>query len=553
MKELCDLKLQINGQHTFYLHQKLICSYSGRIKKMVKQEKKKSQPKNEGLKISDFPGGPEGFELISRFCYNNGRIPITPTSISLLHCSALFLEMTEEISPCNLLIQTEALMDGLFYWSWSDILTSLKACENFFSIADQSGLIDRLISALFTKISANSEIPLLQLQACGGSSTPLRSSSSCSSSPDSSSKTPESMKPCLNREWWFDDLTFLAPPIIEKMMILLGAYGSDNKNLLLTRFLFNYLRVAVQRPYLIYKKEYASLADTAVHGVVLMGRTAFSCRGLFWVLRVVSNLGLSRETRYKLERLMGLVLDQATLDDLLISGGTEGGAVYDVNLVLRLVRVFVSSEEGGEGPSQKMKKVGRLIDKYLGEISPDQGLKVTKFLGLAESLPDAARDCYDGVYRALDIYLESHPNLSAEERMNLCRCLNYEKLTLEACKDLAKNRGIPPGIAVQALASQQAKLQIKTHSNPQARPDPLETPRLHALPEPVKVRPDPLEDLAEKEELRLNLYKMQNRVIELEKVCKEMKGQMSKMVKSKSFNYRSCHQNSSSKGMPRLC
>jgi hypothetical protein len=116
-------------------------------------------------------------------------------------------------------------------------------------------------------------------------------------------------------------------------------------------------------------------------------------------------VGLSRECRHKLERLMGLMLDQATLDDLLVSGD-DGGGVYDVNLVMRLARVFVSSEEDADAPSQRMRKVGKLIDKYLGEISPDQGLKVSKFLALAESLPDSARECYDGVYRALDIYLE---------------------------------------------------------------------------------------------------------------------------------------------------
>lgn len=37
----------------------------------------------------------------------------------------------------------------------------------------------------------------------------------------------------------------------------------------------------------------------------------------------------------------------------------------------------------------------------------------------------------------------------------------------------------------------------------------------------------------EKEEIKMNLQRMQCRVLELEKVCKEMKGQMSKMVKSK--------------------
>jgi hypothetical protein len=74
--------------------------------------------------------------------------------------------------------------------------------------------------------------------------------------------------------------------------------------------------------------------------------------------------------------------------------------------VIRLVRQFVDTN-GSDGMSlQKMKRVGRLIDKYLREISPDQNLKISKFLGVAECLPDSARDCFDGVYRAIDIYLE---------------------------------------------------------------------------------------------------------------------------------------------------
>jgi hypothetical protein len=123
------------------------------------------------------------------------------------------------------------------------------------------------------------------------------------------------------------------------------------------------------------------------------------------VLRIVSAVGLSRECRHKLERLMGLMLVQATLDDLLVSSD-DGGDVYIVNLVMRLVRVFVASKEEADAPSERMRKVGRLVDKYLDEISQDQGLKVSKFLTVSESLPDSARDCYDGVYRVLDIYLK---------------------------------------------------------------------------------------------------------------------------------------------------
>lgn len=386
-----------------------MCAFSGRLRAMVKQEtKKKTSRNNEALciKLAEFPGGAEGFELVARFCYNNGRVPLCPSNLPLLHCAALFLEMTEEVCACNLLAQAEAFVNGLYYWTWSDVLTAVKSCEAFDAAADASGLLERLISALFSKITASPETPTAAV------GTPNRSSSSCSSSPDtagfarsSSTKTPESMRPCVGREWWFDDMTSLSPATIEKVMRVLGCYGIENKNLILTRFLLHYLRAATRRP---FDKEagalLAGLADTAVHGVALVGGTAFSCRGLFWVLRIVSAVGLSRECRHKLERLMGLMLDQATLDDLLVSG--DGGGVYDVNLVMRLVRVFVSSEEDADAPSQRMRKVGRLIDKYLGEISPDQGLKVSKFLAVAESLPDSARECYDGVYRALDIYLE---------------------------------------------------------------------------------------------------------------------------------------------------
>ncbi|KAG8043910.1 hypothetical protein GUJ93_ZPchr0458g22666 [Zizania palustris] len=560
MNELCDLKVHINGHHTLLLHQSVMCAFSGRLRTMVTQEEKKKPsraPEGFSIKLADFPGGAEGFELVARFCYNNGRVPLCPSNLPLLHCAAVFLEMTEEVCNCNLLTQAEAFVDGLYYWTWADVLTAVRSCEPFAAAADASGLLEKLISALFSKITANPETPVAAV------GTPNRSSSSCSSSPDtvgfgrsSSTKTPESMKPCFAREWWFDDMTSLCPQTIEKVMRMLGCYGIGNKNLILTRFLLHYLRAAMRSPALCKEAGLAGLADTAVHGVALVGGTAFSCRGLFWVLRIVSAVGLSKACKHKLERLMGLMLDQATLDDLLVSG--DDGGVYDVNLVVRLVRVFVSSEEEADLPSQRMRKVGRLVDKYLGEISPDHGLRVSKFLAVAESLPDSARECYDGVYRALDIYLESHPMLTIEERTALCRCLKYEKLTLEACKDLAKNRRIPPGIAVQALSSQQSKLQIRPAAAAASAADakaggwhdPSQTPR-KVGGGGARTRSMDLDAMDEKELLKLNLQKMQNRVVELERACKEMRGQMSKMAKGKSTGA-SCHQ-TGGRGLPRLC
>jgi hypothetical protein len=51
-------------------------------------------------------------------------------------------------------------------------------------------------------------------------------------------------------------------------------------------------------------------------------------------------------------------------------------------------------------------KVAKLVDTYLAEIAPDANLKLSKFLALAELLPDYARTVDDGLYRAIDIYLK---------------------------------------------------------------------------------------------------------------------------------------------------
>ncbi|VAH54245.1 unnamed protein product [Triticum turgidum subsp. durum] len=506
MDDACDLTVHVNGRHTLLLHQSVVCAFSGRLRAMAARERKGKMTRVKSgrgaaaaalmsVELDGFPGGGEGFELVARFCYGDGRLPpLRPADVPLLHCAAAFLEMTEEVRAGNLLAQAEAFVDdGLCYWTWPDVLAAVRSCESFAADASGAGLQEKLLSALFSRIDTGAETPKSN---CSTSSTCSSSSlDTVGSRPSSAAKTTESVKPsCLSggREWWFDDVASLSPPTVEKAMKVLGCYGADNKNLTLTRFLLHYLR----RGATLRKADdsgsggsvLAGLADTAVHGVALAGGGgAFSCRR-------------------RLETLVGRMLDQATLDDLLVSG--DGGGVYDVSLVMRLVRVFVGSveEDGSPSSSQRMRKAGRLVDKYLAEISPDQVLRVSRFLAVAESLPDSARDCYDGVYRALDIYLESHAELTVEERATLCRCINYEKLTLEACKELARNRRIPPRIAVQALSLQRP---------PNAHQNPLSSPT------PKRVVPD---DEKEKETLRMNLRRMQGRVAELEMVCKEMRG-----------------------------
>ncbi|KAL8120463.1 BTB/POZ domain-containing protein At1g50280-like [Apium graveolens] len=590
MAELCDLQVHVNGQQTFFLNEKVISKYSGKLKKIIKQEKRRTQIKNSGIHIDDFPGGPFGFEQVSRFCYNNGTGVVTASNVCLLHCCALFLVMTEKVSACNLLQQTEAFLEDMFSWSRTDILTCLRSCESFFSYADSHGLIEKLLNTLLAKIAQHSDIFVCSPSS---SSSPETIATSFRLSSSTKSMTPEvlGIKSSSKKFWWFDDLTILPPIIIERFVKILGGYGTDETSLILTRFILNYLKASVQSNMIknCSKSEYSKLADIAIYGVLTIGKSTFSCRGLFWILRLVSTFGISRDCRTGLERLIASVLDQATLDDLLVSAN-DGNSVYDVNLVVRLIRLFVHTYSEQEY-IHKMKKVGWLVDKYLREIAPDQNLKISRFLGVAESLADCARDCFDGVYRAVDIYLESHPCLSLEERSRLCRCLNYKKLSLEACKDLAKNPRVPPRVSVEALAAQSNSTNYgtTTHDSPALAPclkdrdhdhshyssyhnnnqtminDPIKSHNQRVMSngndesvithenssDTTEYDQDQKNNAAEEnEEMRLNLQRMQMKVLELEKVCRKMKGRMSKLGKNASSPMIS---HAKSKVLPRLC
>ncbi|XP_038718833.1 BTB/POZ domain-containing protein At3g19850 isoform X2 [Tripterygium wilfordii] len=535
------LYIHVNGQQTFFLSE-IVSAYSRKLRKIIKNQKRRTLIKNSTIEIHGFPGGPDGFELVCRFCYNNGKIPITVSNVSLLHCCAVFLGMTEKVASFNLLQQTETFFEGMFYWSWSDLIVSLKNCESFYAYADSIGLTEKLICALLENIAQNSDTNLIPSSSSSSSSPETPSGFRFSSS---TRTTPESIKPFSStKQWWFEDLTIFAPLIIEKVIKILGSYGSDNNSLVLTRFILYYMKSRGQsKDALNSRSAYSGLADTAVYGVISMAESAFSCRGLLWVLRFVSNFGLSNNCRDGLERLIGGLLEQTTLDDLLVSARHEHRCVYDVNLVLRLIKVFVHSERVS---AQKIKKVGALVDMYLREIAPDHNLKMSKFLGVAESLPDCARDSFDGVYRAIDIYLESHPTLSFDERSRLFQCLNYEKLSLEACKDLAKNPRIPANVSIQALKSQKPKFQEQEFGS--GSPSKSTDSQMVMTHKDVDESRSFSQEMMISEDVELNMQRMQWRMEELEKVCRDMKGQMSRFVRDNVME-----PPPSNRALPRLC
>jgi len=165
-----------------------------------------------------------------------------------------------------------------------------------------------------------------------------------------------------------------------------------------------------------------------------------SCGFLLRLLRLAIMLKAAPALVTELEKRVGMQLEQAVLADLLIPSYGSADTAYDVDLMQRLVEHFLVQEQtellmasssppgrAGDQPSvlpeyygartaaaaapasgglNAKARVARLLDSYLSEVSRDRNLSLTKFQVLAESLPESARSCDDGLYRAVDSYLK---------------------------------------------------------------------------------------------------------------------------------------------------
>jgi hypothetical protein len=217
------------------------------------------------------------------------------------------------------------------------------------------------------------------------------------------------------------------------------------------------------------KRMQREIVEVVVGLLASLERSSVSCRSLLGLRRIAIAVRAGKPYRREIESMIGAQLDKATLDNILIPALplSRSSSLYDVDLVLRLVDFFLkdkaeaimvaptaaaagrttntsdtssssslvsartesglstlsraesrlsipaatatglSSSSDVSTPVQSaLTKVGDLMDKYLVEIAADTHLRPSRFLALVESLPDYARECDDGLYRAVDIYLE---------------------------------------------------------------------------------------------------------------------------------------------------
>ncbi|KAL2345386.1 hypothetical protein Fmac_006671 [Flemingia macrophylla] len=469
-----DLTIEV-GAATFALHKFPLVSRSGRIRKLLLEAK---DSKVLRLSLPIVPGGAEAFELAAKFCYGI-NVEFSLSNVALLRCTAHFLEMTEEFADKNLEARAESYLRDTVLPNISSTVYVLHCCEALLPISEEINLVSKLINAIANN-ACKEELTSGLLKLDRTHTFP--------------SKTIPTMEPETPSDWWGKSFNVLSLEFFQRVVSVVKSKGL--KQDMISKILMNYASgslqgVGVRDPQVVkgslldmeLLKKQRVVVETIVGLLPTQSRKSPVPMGfLSSLLKAAIVTSASTPCKSDLERRIGLQLDQAILEDILIptnSPQNTHNAMYDTDSILRIFSLFLNlDEEDGEdsdnffdesqmmydfdspgSPKQSsIIKVSKLLDSYLAEVALDPNLSPSKFTALTELLPDHARIVSDGLYRAVDIFLKVHPNMKDSERYRLCKTIDCQKLTQEACSHAAQNERLPVQMAVQVLYFEQMRL-----------------------------------------------------------------------------------------------
>ncbi|WOH01599.1 hypothetical protein DCAR_0520983 [Daucus carota subsp. sativus] len=466
-----DLTVEV-GTASFSLHRFPLISRSGRIQKLLQEAK---DAKICRLNVTGIPGGAEAFELAAKFCYGV-NIDITLSNIAMLRCAAHFLEMTEEFSDKNLIPRTEGYLKEMVLPSISNSISVLHHCEKLRPLSEEINLVGRLISAIANNVCKE--------QLTSGLSKLDH---------NFSTKSVPTMETENTSDWWGKSMTVLSLDFFHRVLTAVKTKGLNQD--LISRILIDYTHHSLQGllardPQLVkgslsdteLQKKQKVIVETIVSLLPTPSRkSTVPMAFLSSLLKSAIAASTINSCRSDLERRIGLQLDQAILEDILIPTNSHGNhhcPIYDTEAILRIFSIFLNLDEDDDednymrdesdmvydfdiprSPKQgSIIKVSKLLDNYLAEVALDSNLTPSKFIALAELLPDHARLANDGLYRAVDVFLKVHPNIKDSERYRLCKTINCQKLSQETCSHAAQNERLPVQTAVQVLYFEQIRL-----------------------------------------------------------------------------------------------
>lgn len=536
-----DVTVEV-GDMSFHLHKFPLLSKSAVLEQLIEES---SDQEECIIKLSDIPGGAKSFEMVARFCYGV-KIELSSANVVHLRCASEHLQMTEEISDDNLIAQTEMFLNQVVLRNWKDSLKALETCDDLLPHAEDLHIVKRCIESLASKATTDPNLfgwPIREhgiMQSPGGSV--LWNGISTGARPRNFSS-----------DWWYDDVSSLSFPMYKRL--LSGMESRRIRPEIIAGSLAYYARKYI--PGLSRRNSMGSvpLAGTLsdveqknlleeIDRLLPVQKGLVPTKLLLGLLKTSMILKASSTRIANLEKRVGMQLDQASLEDLLLPNYSYTmETLYNVECVHRILEHFLAMDQANGGcspciddmmasPSMiPITAVAKLLDGYLAEVAPDVNLKPPKFQALASALPEYARPLDDGLYRAIDVYLKAHSWLSEAEREQLCRLMDCQKLSLEACTHAAQNERLPLRVVVQVLFFEQLQLRtsiagcLLVSDNLEGSSRPLRSGGVAMSGEAggwsAAVR--------ENQVLKVGMDNMRMRLAELEKECSDMRQEIEKL------------------------
>lgn len=550
-----DVSLVVDGVE-FHLHKFPLISKCGRILKAL-EDVQGTHVHTSTTRLEEFPGGPDMFLVIVKFCYGN-RLEFSPRNIVVVYCAADYLEMTDEYGEGNLLSQSDDYFHENILTNWKDCILALQTCNSMIPRATKLQIISKCLNALSVMVCTDPSLFGWPMRMYGSLQSPGGSILWNGINTGARIHTKSS-------DWWFEDISYLSVPLFEQLIRTMEIKGikpehiagaimyycrkylpglgrwQNGKSGTTTRTVASFSMIPVA------DVDQKGLIETMVKLLPERKGKSF-CRFLLGLLRIALILGINHSCQETLERRIGIQLDLATLDSLLIPSYSDSDTLYNTKSVERMICHFISLmpmfspssfDSGTQTSSEPLCRVAKLIDNYIAEVASDLNLKPERMRALGEALPDSSRPLHDGLYRALDIYFKAHPWLSEKEREQLCNVINFRKLSIDACAHASQNERLPLRIILQVLFFEQ--LQLRTalagclhvlDSDTANAGGP--TGRASDIAMSIVQRDGWVSMVRENEVLKVDLERMRCRVGELEDEFSKMKRELSKVSKSHS-------------------
>ncbi|MFS8015650.1 putative SKP1/BTB/POZ domain superfamily, NPH3 domain, NPH3/RPT2-like family protein [Helianthus anomalus] len=264
------------------------------------------------LKLQNLPGGAEAFETVVKFCYGL-PVSLSPRNAAPLRCAAEFLDMSEELEEGNLISKTESFLTFVVFSSWKDSITVLKSCQGLSPWAENLQIVRRCCDSIAWACQETTgeqsqwlnDVATLRIDHFKRIMTSMALKGLRS----------EFIGSCI---MMYAEKWLLARNDVE----IEGAKRHMNRR----KELKWCIQQGRKREQEFESEEQRMIIESLV-GILPHEKEAISCKFLLWMLKMGVVYSISPALIFELEKRAGMVLENASVYDLLIPNGEQGTQV----------------------------------------------------------------------------------------------------------------------------------------------------------------------------------------------------------------------------------